>query len=88
MHGGDPVAAGNWRHCSAAFPPLCLLGDPCDQLIPSATVSVNIPDHPVRVTGGLRHVLVEFYPCQSFPLLVPVPLFVFGIGGLFTLMMS
>ena len=43
---------------------------------------------PVSVDYGVRCILVELQSQQSYLMFVPIPLFAFGIGGLFTLMMS
>ena len=48
----------------------------------------DLPNHTIYVARRLRHVLVELYACKPLLDVRSHSLFVFGIGGLFTIMMS
>ena len=91
MNGGDPVAAGNWPALFGSVSALCT----CFLVIP-------IINAMAQRLGKLNTFLItqtislvgyamfwwSFNPDNPYLMLVPIPLFVFGIGGLFTLMMS
>jgi GPH family glycoside/pentoside/hexuronide:cation symporter len=91
MHGGDPVAAGNWPALFGSISSLCT----CFLVIP--VINWMAQRYGKRETflitqsvslAGYAMFWWSFTPANPYLMLVPVPLFVFGIGGLFTLMMS
>jgi GPH family glycoside/pentoside/hexuronide:cation symporter len=91
MNGGDPVAAGNWPALFGSVSALCT----CFLVIP-------IVNYMCQVYGKHKTFLItqamslsgyamfwwSFTPENPYLMFVPIPLFVFGIGGLFTIMMS
>ncbi|MDA0630782.1 MAG: MFS transporter [Proteobacteria bacterium] len=91
MNGGDPVAAGNWPAVFGSASALCT----CFLVIP-------VINWMAQRYGKLQTFLItqsmslagyamfwwSFTPENPYLMLAPIPLFVFGIGGLFTLMMS
>ena len=91
MHGGDPALSGNWPALFGSVSALCT----CFLVIP-------IVNWMAQTYGKLQTFLItqslsllgyamfwwSFNPANPYLMFVPIPLFVFGIGGLFTLMMS
>ena len=91
MHGGDPVAAGNWPALFGCISALCT----CFMVIPiinwMAQRYGKLPTFLITQSVSLLGYAMfwwSFTPGNPYLMLVPIPLFVFGIGGLFTLMMS
>ena len=91
MNGGDPAAAGSWPALFGSVSALCT----CFLVIP-------IVNWMCQVYGKHKTFLItqsmslagyamfwwSFTPANPYLMFVPIPLFVFGIGGLFTIMMS
>lgn len=91
MNGGDVPAAGNWP---AWFGSLSALAT-CFLVIPIVTfLSQRVGKRKTfLITQGISLVgyalfLWAFQPENPYLMFLPLPLFAFGIGGLFTLMMS
>jgi len=91
MNAGDPVAAGNWPAIFGSVSALCT----CFLVIP--VVNWMAQRYGKRQTflitqslslAGYAMFWWSFTPENPYLMIVPIPLFVFGIGGLFTLMMS
>lgn len=91
MFNGDPGAAGTWPAWSGSVGALCT----CFLVIPIVTWMAQ--RHGKRttfmVTQGISIFGYTLYwwcfdPNNPWLLFIPLPLFAFGIGGLFTLMMS
>ena len=91
MNNGDPVAAGNWPALFGSVSAICT----CFLVIP-------IVNRMAQTLGKHRTFLItqsmslagyamfwwSFSPENPYLMFLPIPLFVFGIGGLFTIMMS
>ena len=91
MNGGDPVAAGNWPALFGSVSALC-----------TCFLVIHIVNYMCQVYGKHKTFLItqamslsgyamfwlSFTPENPYLMFVPIPLFVFGIGGLFTIMMS
>jgi len=91
MHAGDPVAAGNWPAMFGSVSALCT----CFLVIPVVNwMAQRYGKHQTFLMTqtvslmGYAMFWWSFSPENPFLMLVPIPLYVFGIGGLFTLMMS
>lgn len=91
MHAGDPVAAGNWPAMFGSVSALCT----CFLVIPVVNwMAQRYGKHQTFLMTQTMSLLGyamfwwSFSPENPFLMLVPIPLYVFGIGGLFTLMMS
>ncbi len=91
MNAGDPVAAGNWPAIFGSVSALCT----CFLVIPVVnwmaqrfgkrqtfliTQSISL--------AGYAMFWWSFSPENPYLMILPIPLYVFGIGSLFTLMMS
>ena len=91
MNAGDPVAAGNWPAIFGSVSALCT----CFLVIPVVnwmaqrfgkrqtfliTQSISL--------AGYAMFWWSFSPENPYLMIIPIPLYVFGIGSLFTLMMS
>ena len=91
MNQGDPVQAGNWPALFGSVSAICT----CFLVIP-------IINWMAQKFGKLKTFIItqtlslagysmfwwSFSPENPYLMFVPIPLYVFGIGGLFTLMMS
>ena len=91
MNGGDPVAAGNWPALFGSVSALCT----CGAVIPVVTyMSQRYGKHRTFLItqtmslAGYAMFWWSFSPENPYLMFLPIPLFVFGIGGLFTIMMS
>ena len=91
MNGGDPVAAGNWPALFGSVSALCT----CAAVIPIVTyMSQRYGKHRTFLItqamslAGYAMFWWTFSPENPYLMFLPIPLFVFGIGGLFTIMMS
>ena len=91
MNGGDPVAAGNWPALFGSISALCT----CAAVIPIVTyMSQRYGKHRTFLItqtmslAGYAMFWWTFSPENPYLMFLPIPLFVFGIGGLFTIMMS
>ena len=91
MNGGDPVAAGNWPALFGSVSALCT----CAAVIPIVTyMSQRYGKHRTFLItqtmslAGYAMFWWSFSPENPYLMFLPIPLFVFGIGGLFTIMMS
>ena len=91
MNQGDPVQAGNWPALFGSVSAICT----CFLVIPiinwmgqkfgklkSFTITQTLS------LAGYSMFWWSFSPENPYLMFVPIPLYVFGIGGLFTLMMS
>lgn len=91
MNAGDPVAAGNWPAMFGSVSALCT----CFLVIPIINwmaqrfgkLNTFLMTQTISLAGYAMF-WWSFTPDNPYLMLVPIPLFVFGIGGLFTLMMS
>lgn len=91
MNAGDPVAAGNWPALFGSVSALCT----CFLVIPIVNwMAQNLGKHRTFLITqtmslvGYAMFWWSFSPENPYLMFVPIPLFVFGIGGLFTIMMS
>jgi GPH family glycoside/pentoside/hexuronide:cation symporter len=91
MNGGDPVAAGNWPALFGSVSALCT----CFVVIPIVNyMAQTIGKHKTFLItqsmslAGYAMFWWSFSPANPYLMFIPIPLFVFGIGGLFTIMMS
>ena len=91
MNAGDPVAAGNWPALFGSVSALCT----CFLVIPIVNwMAQNLGKHRTFLITQTMSLLGyamfwwSFSPENPYLMFVPIPLFVFGIGGLFTIMMS
>lgn len=91
MHGGDPAAAGVWPAIFGSVSALCT----CGFVIPIINwmCQVHGKQKTFLITqsmslAGYAMFWWSFSPENPYLMLIPIPLFVFGIGGLFTIMMS
>ena len=91
MNGGDPVAAGVWPALFGSVSALCT----CGAVIPIVTyMSQKYGKHRTFLItqtmslAGYAMFWWSFSPENPYLMFLPIPLFVFGIGGLFTIMMS
>lgn len=91
MNGGDPAAAGSWPALFGSVSALCT----CFVVIPIVNWMCQI--HGKHKTflitqsmslAGYAMFWWSFTPANPYLMFIPIPLFVFGIGGLFTIMMS
>lgn len=91
MNGGDPAAAGSWPALFGSVSALCT----CFLVIPIVNgMCQRYGKHKTFLItqsmslGGYAMFWWSFTPENPYLMFVPIPLFVFGIGGLFTIMMS
>lgn len=91
MNAGDPVAAGNWPALFGSVSALCT----CFLVIPIVNrMAQTLGKHRTFIItqsmslAGYAMFWWSFSPENPWLMFVPIPLFVFGIGGLFTIMMS
>lgn len=91
MNNGDPVAAGTWPAWFGTSSALCT----CFLVIPVITlISQRIGKKRTFLLSQAISIIGYsmfgwcFQPDQPLLMFLPLPLFAFGIGGLFTLMMS
>ena len=91
MNQGDPALAGNWPTLFGSVSALCT----CFLVIP--TINWMAQRHGKRVTFMITQSVSilgyigfwwSFNPANPYLMFAPIPIFAFGIGGLFTLMMS
>jgi GPH family glycoside/pentoside/hexuronide:cation symporter len=91
MFGGDPGAAGNWPAWNGSVGALCT----CFLVIPAITLlsrrfgkkNTFLISQAVSIIGYTLFWYC-FVPGSPELMFIPLPFFAFGIGGLFTLMMS
>ena len=91
MNNGDPVQAGNWPALFGSVSAICT----CFLVIPvinwMAQKLGKLKTFTITQTlslAGYSMFWWSFSPENPYLMFVPIPLYVFGIGGLFTLMMS
>jgi len=91
MNQGDPVQAGNWPALFGSVSAICT----CFLVIPiinwMAQKFGKLKTFTITQTlslAGYSMFWWSFSPENPYLMFVPIPLYVFGIGGLFTLMMS
>ena len=91
MNQGDPVQAGNWPALFGSVSAICT----CFLVIPvinwMAQRLGKLKTFTITQTLSLMGYSMfwwSFTPENPYLMFVPIPLYVFGIGGLFTLMMS
>ena len=91
MNNGDPVQAGNWPALFGSVSAICT----CFLVIPvinwMAQKLGKLKTFTITQTLSLTGYSMfwwSFSPENHYLMFVPIPLYVFGIGGLFTLMMS
>ena len=91
MNGGDPAAAGSWPALFGSVSALCT----CFLVIPIVNWMCQMygKHKTFLITqsmslAGYAMFWWSFTPENPYLMFVPIPLFVFGIGGLFTIMMS
>jgi GPH family glycoside/pentoside/hexuronide:cation symporter len=91
MNQGDPVQAGNWPALFGSVSAICT----CFLVIPiinwMAQKFGKLKTFTITQTlslAGYSMFWWSFTPDNPYLMFVPIPLYVFGIGGLFTLMMS
>ena len=91
VHAGDPVAAGNWPALFGSVSALCT----CFLVIPLVNWMAQrygkLPTFLITQSLSLVGYALfwwSFTPGNPILMLVPIPIYAFGIGGLFTLMMS
>ncbi|MDG1492976.1 MAG: MFS transporter [Luminiphilus sp.] len=91
MNNGDPVQAGNWPALFGSVSAICT----CFLVIPvinwMAQKLGKLKTFTITQTLSLTGYSMfwwSFSPENPYLMFVPIPLYVFGIGGLFTLMMS
>lgn len=91
MNGGDPAEAGSWPALFGSVSALCT----CFLVIPIVNwMCQRYGKHKTFLItqsmslGGYAMFWWSFTPENPYLMFVPIPLFVFGIGGLFTIMMS
>ena len=91
MNGGDPAAAGSWPALFGSVSALCT----CFLVIPIVNwmCQVHGKHKTFLITqstslAGYAMFWWTFTPANPYLMFLPIPLFVFGIGGLFTIMMS
>jgi GPH family glycoside/pentoside/hexuronide:cation symporter len=91
MFGGDPGAAGKWPAWNGSVGALCT----CFMVIPAITFlsrrygkkNTFLISQAVSIIGYVLFWFC-FVPGKPALMFIPLPFFAFGIGGLFTLMMS
>lgn len=91
MNQGDPVQAGNWPALFGSVSAICT----CFLVIPMINWMAQrlgkLKTFTITQTLSLMGYSMfwwSFTPENPYLMFVPIPLYVFGIGGLFTLMMS
>jgi GPH family glycoside/pentoside/hexuronide:cation symporter len=91
MNGGDTVAAGNWPAWFGSASAICT----CVIVIPLVNwMAQTIGKHKTFLISqslslaGYGMFWWTFSPTNPWLMFLPLPLFAFGIGGLFTIMMS
>lgn len=91
MFGGNPGNAGTWPAWNGSIGALCT----CFLVLPAVTVmsqkfgkrNAFIISQGISIIGYVLFWFC-FVPGKPFLMFIPLPFFAFGIGGLFTLMMS